>query len=64
MVEQEKHGQSKLTEVGVRTILTRLQRGESQPIIARDVGVSSSVISRISTGKAWRHVRVQLEGVL
>lgn len=47
---------AKLNEKLVTDIRRRLREGEAQPSIAADVGVDRSQISRIATGKTWRHV--------
>jgi DNA invertase Pin-like site-specific DNA recombinase len=52
----EDHTQAKLTEEDVVVIKTRLRGGHKQKQIAKDFGVDSSVISRISTGKIWKDV--------
>lgn len=46
----------KLTESNVVEIIRRLSDGEKQASIAKSFGVSSSVISEISSGKAWKHI--------
>ena len=51
-----RHGMAKLDDDTVRDIVRRLADGESQRLIARDVGVSQATISMIATGKRWTHV--------
>ncbi len=48
---------SKLTEQLVTTIRSLLGSGVSQKVIASEFGVNQSVISRISCGHVWRHVK-------
>ena len=45
----------KLTDEQVRAILMRV-REETQLQLAREFGISRSVISGIASGKAWRHI--------
>jgi group I intron endonuclease len=47
---------SKLTEKDVRMIHERLAAGATNVALATEYGVSSSVISEVRTGKAWRHL--------
>lgn len=44
---------SKLIEKDVKEIRTRLSSGEFQESIAKDYGVSKSLISAIATGRLW-----------
>jgi group I intron endonuclease len=46
----------KLNEAAITDILRRLSHGESQSAIAIRYQVSSSVVSEINTGKAWKHI--------
>jgi hypothetical protein len=48
---------AKLDEGKVATILRRLLGGEGGRALAREYGVSHSVISLIKSGKTWRHVK-------
>ncbi len=57
-VNGERHGMSKLTDRDVATIKEMLASGESQMIIAAYFGVHKGTISKISTGKSWKHVTV------
>lgn len=50
------HGMSKLTEPDVAAIKTMLAGGTKQSVIAHKFGVTQTAISRINTGKRWRHV--------
>ncbi len=45
---------SKLVEDQIPGILARVASGESQPRIAREHGVSTTVINNIARGKAWQ----------
>ena len=55
-----RNGRSKLDESKVRQIKRRLrQDGAVQAQIARDFGVSSSVIRDIKRGKTWTHVKIK-----
>jgi DNA-binding transcriptional regulator YiaG len=47
------HWRSVLDERDVQEIRKRVTLGEVQAEVARLFGVSSSVVSEISTGKAW-----------
>lgn len=51
------HRCSKLTESDIPEIRKRLSAGESQRSIAKRFGVDQAIIKRISSGKAWSHVR-------
>jgi hypothetical protein len=46
----------KLTEGDVRLIRSRYLFGEKQNIIAKDVGVSQSMISMIVSRKCWQNI--------
>ncbi len=50
------HHFASLTERKVRTIRKRLARGESQSAIAKSLGMCQGTVSRIATGKTWKHV--------
>lgn len=52
----ETHGHAKLTEEQVRIIRQRERDGESQYALAREFGVSQSVIYRTCRRLTWRHV--------
>ena len=55
----EAHGCAKLTEADVIAIKKRLAGGrESQEAIAVDYGVSRAAVSKIRTGRKWRHIEV------
>lgn len=47
---------AKLTDGDVRAIRNLLKQGKGHSAIARQFGVSTSRISKINTGKIWRHV--------
>lgn len=52
-----RHHRAKLTESLVREIRQRYaQDGVTQTSLAREYGVSTSIMSKIVRGKAWRHV--------
>lgn len=54
-VRGEDHGMARLTEDNVRHILaTRSQRNGAA--LARQYGVTTSMICRIRTGRAWTHI--------
>lgn len=48
--------QAKLTEDIVRAIRLRIESGERQAPLAREYGVTSSVICQVVSRKAWAHV--------
>lgn len=52
----ERVGTAKLTETQVREILSRLAHGETKKALAREYGVSDTLIRFIATGKTWRHI--------
>lgn len=57
----ETHGQAKVTEEDVKEIRQRYQRynrkgGDTQASLAREFGVSQSVISKIILRESWKHV--------
>lgn len=52
----EKHGNAKLTTPGVIEIKSRLRRGESQSVLAREFGVTPAAVRSIARGQNWRHV--------
>lgn len=45
-----------ISEAEVRSVIGRLQDGESISSIAKDMGVSHNAIWSIGTGKAWVEV--------
>jgi len=47
---------TKLSDSDVRKIRSRLKRGESQTVIAKDFGMHMSTIWAIAHGKIWKHV--------
>jgi hypothetical protein len=51
-----KNGQSILTEQNVLDIRTELNRGSSNPHIAKIFGVHESCISKIKNGTRWKHI--------
>jgi HNH endonuclease len=53
----EQANQAKLTEREVKEIKIRLANRESHRNIAKLYKVSPSIICRINTGKAWKHVK-------
>ena len=52
----EAHGCAKLNARDVGDIKKRLQAGESNKSIAAIYGVSGAAVSKIKTGRKWRHV--------
>ena len=52
----EMFSQSKLTEDDIPVIRERLKR-ESQRAIAKDYRVHQMTISKVATGRTWRHVK-------
>ena len=53
----ESHGTSKLTEEDVKSIKELLSEGDlKQHELSAIFNVGSDVISRINTGKAWKHI--------
>lgn len=49
-------GHSKLAEADIPTIRDRLANGDTQQAIARDYSISQVSISRIKSGKTWKHI--------
>jgi hypothetical protein len=47
---------AKLTDATVREIRRRVDAGETQAAVARDVGISVAQMSRIVRGLRWKHV--------
>lgn len=52
----EAHSRSKLIDQDVTTIKAMLASGETQTDVAAYFGVHKGTISKIATGKSWRHV--------
>jgi len=53
----EQNGGSRLTDDAVREIRALLAAGVlSQRRVAERFGVTQGVVSRINTGKSWRHI--------
>lgn len=52
----ENNGAARLTEALVSVIKLRIANGEKNTVIAKDFGVTHSLISRIRKGKSWAHV--------
>jgi len=52
----EQHWKHKLTANDVRTVRSRLTRGDTQTAIALDFGVLPAAIWKIAAGRAWRSV--------
>jgi len=50
----EAHWNAKLTEEDVEAIRKRYEGGEHQVDLAREYGVSRSLVNKIIKGKAWR----------
>lgn len=57
-VRGSKHGESKLLEKDISTIIAALNSGETQRLVAQRYGVTQSLISKIKRRTAWRHVDV------
>lgn len=55
-VRGSRNGVAKLTEADIPEIRRRAAAGETQNSIAARFGVTQMSISRIATGKGWRHV--------
>ena len=55
-ISGSKHVESKLTEVQVLAIRSRVSNGEVQRSLAKEYGVSPSIICEIVSRKRWRHV--------
>lgn len=53
----ENNGASKLTNEQIEIIRRRIARGETNVRIAKDFGVTHSMISRIRRGKAWSAIK-------
>lgn len=53
----DKQGQSKLTDAQAAQIIPRVDSGESRARIAREFGVSRTIISRLANKKTFRHLR-------
>lgn len=51
-----RNAKAKLTESAAAEIRRRALAGESSATIAPDFGINRSQVSRIKTGKTWRHV--------
>jgi hypothetical protein len=52
----EAHGHCKLNDDLVRQIIRRLDSGEGQRAIARQLGIACSTVNKLATGKAWPHI--------
>jgi hypothetical protein len=52
----EANGCSKLTEPEVVAVVARIRAGQSDVVVAKETGVSRSVVHGIRTGRSWRHV--------
>ncbi len=51
-----RNGNSRLTEAGASEIRARLALGEAGVSIARTMGVSTNIVSRVGLRRCWRHV--------
>lgn len=59
VVRGSRHVRAKLTEAKVAEILQRCKRdGEPQAKVARELGVTPSLVSQVVLRKVWRHVEV------
>lgn len=54
-LQQRNRNNTRLTEAKVREIKHRTSQGERQRLVAIDMGVSQSAISRVVTGEIWKH---------
>lgn len=52
----ERHGNAKLTDALVLTIRNRSKAGDKGNQIARDIGVSCSLVYMVIAGQIWSHV--------
>lgn len=52
-----RNGHIKLTYEQVREIRARVESGDKQATLVKEFGMSSAAISRVATGKAWKHVQ-------
>lgn len=52
----EYNGNSKLTEEQVLSIKHKIKQGEPGRTIAKEYGVSQTLISAINTGKVWKNI--------
>jgi hypothetical protein len=55
----EQHGAHKLTEVTAREAYRRVIAGETRTAVARDLGMSITVISDLVLGKIWKHLGLE-----
>lgn len=55
-VRGESHYRARFTEEQVRSIRHRWKLGETQPVLAKEYGVTPGAISHIVTRKNWKHV--------
>lgn len=53
----ERHSDAKLTEDDVRSIRSLCESGMMQKTVAGIFGIDRSQVTRIMSGKAWKHVR-------
>lgn len=51
------HYRAKLNDSDIRSIRSRLGQGEMGTVLAREFGMSPSMISRIRLRKSWKHLR-------
>jgi hypothetical protein len=56
MARKGRSGRAKLTAAKVAEVRRRLAVGEKHRTIAADFGVSRSAVTRINSGRIWRHV--------
>ncbi len=52
----ENTGSAKLTDDAVRDIVAKWNAGETQPALAREYGVTDTIVSAICRGKSWKHL--------
>lgn len=53
----ERHGEAKITDRQAVEVIRRVAAGETRTAVARDFGISRTVVGKIVAGKAWRHIR-------
>lgn len=52
----ERHGNAKMKNADIQTIMNMLARGDSQSTIAKRFNVVQTTISKIKLKKSWRHI--------
>jgi hypothetical protein len=54
------NGNAKLSEADARLVIEAIMAGESNTAISQRYPIGHTLVSRIRTGKAWRHVATEL----